>query len=269
MKMELVKVTPIMACNMLGNNINNRNISKRRVATYAQHIKNGDWQINGEAIKLTKDGTLLDGQHRLHAIIQADKAVETYVLSGVASEVFKTIDTGKGRGASDILSIAGFENTTSLAAAVRIYQSIEDNWKFIENAGRSRGLTNIDILNFVQNTKGFDKAVAEALQYKKFCKLITGSLAGALYYVFSQKSKAGCAQFFHEVDTGEGLVNNKPAYMLREALIDIKGYKEMDIRKVRWLAISHAITAWNAFREKKQIDKLPILRKFDGYPEVL
>lgn len=271
MKMTLTKITPTMAKNLLGSNINNRNISKRRVNTYARQILNDEWQLNGETIKLTEKGTLLDGQHRLQAIIVANKPIDTYVLTGVASDVFKTIDTGKGRGAADILSIAGYENTVSMAASVRAYHTIAQGLKQNESPGKSegRGLTNMDILKFVQNTKKFPQAIKDSLQYKKVIKFIRASNAGALYYLFSQKSAADCAQFFNEVDAGTGLKNNRPAYVLREKLISLSGFNEVDADKSRWLIILFTIQAWNAFRKKESIEKFSTPHKFNGYPEIL
>lgn len=269
MKMELKTITPTQAKNWLGNNINNRNISKRRVATYVQQILSDDWQLNGETIKLTEKGVLLDGQHRLQAVIQANKSIQSYVLTGVKSDVFKTIDTGKGRGASDILSIAGFENTVTMAAAIRSYYTIQGGTKQIEGSGRPKGLTNLDILKFAQSTKKFPNAIKDSLQYKKVIKFIRASNCGALYYLFSQKSAADCAQFFHELNSGEGLKNNRPAFMLREKLISLTGYNETDVDKARWLVILFSIQAWNAFRTKKTIEKFSTPHKFDGYPEIL
>lgn len=268
MKIELVDITPIKAKNWLGNNINNRNISKRRVAVYAQQIKQGDWQLNGETIKLSEDGTLMDGQHRLHAVIQANKAIKSYVLTGVSKDVFKTIDTGRSRGASDILSIAGFPNATALAASVRAYHTIQDGIKNTDSAARG-GLTNNDILKFVSSNPEFSTAVSEALSYKKVSRFISPSNAGALYYTFSQKSASDCVRFFHEVETGEGLQDNRATYALREKLISITGFNELDKYKARWAIILLTINAWNAFRTKKPVEKFILPSKFNGYPAVV
>lgn len=270
MKMELMEITPTQARNWLGNNINNRNMSKRRINIYAKQMVNDEWQVNGEAIKLTDKGILLDGQHRLQAIVQANKTIKSYVITGVGSDVFKTIDTGKGRGAADILAIAGFENATATAAAVKAYHNIMANYKVLEDNRSGRAMmSNQGILKFVQDTKNFAKNVKEAMQYKKFVKFVTPSNAGALYHLFSKVSAADAAQFFHEVNSGDGLKINRPSYILREKLISLTGHDEIDRRKSKWLIVLYTIMAWNAFRTKKTLERLPQIHKFNGYPEIL
>lgn len=64
-------ITPEIAKTMLGENVNNRRISRDNVNLFAREIRNGEWRFNGEAIKFGKDGRLLDGQHRLLAVIAA------------------------------------------------------------------------------------------------------------------------------------------------------------------------------------------------------
>lgn len=64
-------ITPDIAKTMLGENVNNRRISHDNVNMFAREMRNGEWRFNGEAIKFSKDGRLLDGQHRLLAVIAA------------------------------------------------------------------------------------------------------------------------------------------------------------------------------------------------------
>jgi hypothetical protein len=156
-----------------------------------------------------------------------------------------------------------------LASSVRALFSIQEGFKYAEGGRHGGGLTNMDILKFVQDNKHFAKSIKESLQYKKFSKFISPSNAGGLYYLLSKKSAADCAQFFHEVNTGEGLKDKRAAFMLREKLISMTGFNEVDKRKVKWLIVLYTIQAWNAFRSKKPIERFVTPHKFDGYPEIL
>ena len=69
---KIVDITPEMAREYLEKNSHNRRLSERSVRNLATAIKNGEWQVNGEAIKVDKEGNLLDGQHRLSAIEKRD-----------------------------------------------------------------------------------------------------------------------------------------------------------------------------------------------------
>lgn len=100
-------ITPEIAKTMLGENVNNRRISRDNVNLFAREIRNGEWRFNGEAIKFGKDGRLLDGQHRLLAVIAADKPLTTLVIRGLEDETQQTMDSGKTRTLGDVLTLRG------------------------------------------------------------------------------------------------------------------------------------------------------------------
>ena len=102
---RIVEITPEIASELLKRNHSNRRLSNRTVRELASAIKRGEYQLNGEAIKLDTEGNLLDGQHRLTAVVQSDRPIRSYMICGLAHEVFKTIDTGKRRNNADTLSL--------------------------------------------------------------------------------------------------------------------------------------------------------------------
>lgn len=113
-------ITPAKAREYLKQNTNNyRRMSRSTVRSYAEDIKNGRWELNGETIVFGKNGILKDGQHRLAAIVLANKPVDILVVRGVENEVDK-IDIGKKRTDVDILNAEGFECGTTLIAAANI-----------------------------------------------------------------------------------------------------------------------------------------------------
>ena len=102
MDAKVETITPEIAKTMLGENVNNRRISRDNVNLFAREIRNGEWRFNGEAIKFGKDGRLLDGQHRLLAVIAADKPLTTLVIRGLEDETQQTMDSGKTRTLGDV-----------------------------------------------------------------------------------------------------------------------------------------------------------------------
>lgn len=112
-------ITPEIAKTMLGENVNNRRISRDNVNLFAREMRNGEWRFNGEAIKFGKDGRLLDGQHRLLAVIAADKPLTTLVIRGLEDETQQTMDSGKTRTLGDVLTLRGEKNSTQLASLAR------------------------------------------------------------------------------------------------------------------------------------------------------
>lgn len=105
MKAEFKTVTPSMAEYYLGKNKINRKISDRRVRTYERDILNGHFGTTHQGIAFYNDGSLADGQHRLLAIVRANKAAKLLVVSGIKKEDAIHIDSGRARSMSDSIKI--------------------------------------------------------------------------------------------------------------------------------------------------------------------
>lgn len=112
-------ITPNDAQGHLSYNTLNRSVKERRVRSYAELMLKGMWKMNGEGIKFSATGRLLDGQNRLHAIIQADVPVLMLVIRGLDDVTQETMDIGANRNLSDILKLRGEHNTSNLAAVIR------------------------------------------------------------------------------------------------------------------------------------------------------
>lgn len=128
-KARVETVTPEFAANILkSKNPRNRSISNSRVAGYAADMARGHWPVNGEPIILDEDGNLIDGQHRLAAIVMCGKSIQLLVVRGVPKEYKNglmiltqdTIDRGSVRGVGQQLQMAhGFKNGNNVATTAR------------------------------------------------------------------------------------------------------------------------------------------------------
>jgi hypothetical protein len=97
MEAKLEIITPQIAEKYLTKNVcNYRRYAKQVAMAYADDMKTGNWKANGEAIKFNKSGFLVDGQHRLNAIIMAQVPVEMMVIRGVEDDIV-AYDIGKNR----------------------------------------------------------------------------------------------------------------------------------------------------------------------------
>mgnify|MGYP006910857298 FL=1 len=100
---EIAVVTPEEAQTILNTrNTVNRPIDKRQVARYAASMKAGAWRINGECLVFAPDGTLLDGQNRLAAVVKAGVSVAFCVWYNVPEDARSSMDSGKKRTAADV-----------------------------------------------------------------------------------------------------------------------------------------------------------------------
>ena len=99
---DIVDLTPAEAEAMLSHNTRNRNVRVNDVAGYARDMLAGDWQFTAEPIKFDTDGVLIDGQHRLLALVAAGKespdiAVKVIVVRNLEPEAQEALDTGISR----------------------------------------------------------------------------------------------------------------------------------------------------------------------------
>lgn len=104
MRIEIVDITPSIASAMLDKNISNRKLRKTAVESLATAMKSGLFQTTHQGIAFNCDGYLIDGQHRLHAIIKSGATVKMVVAYDVEAADYAAlmIDCGANRRASDL-----------------------------------------------------------------------------------------------------------------------------------------------------------------------
>ena len=88
--MTVEDIGPAKAREYMKLNINNPRggtMSRSVIKSYAEDMKAGLWQLNGEPIVFDEDGFLKDGQHRLAAILMSGVTIRTVVIRGVGTDV--------------------------------------------------------------------------------------------------------------------------------------------------------------------------------------
>lgn len=101
-------ITPEIAKEYLEKNINNRKPSTSRIKMYADDMASGKWQANGDAIRFNVSGALIDGQHRLMAVVKSGVTVDMIVIRNISDDV-TLIDRGQARTTAQTLSMSGME----------------------------------------------------------------------------------------------------------------------------------------------------------------
>jgi len=118
-KVGIETVTPEHAKQLLGKNISNRPLRSKHVDSIARDMAAGAWMLNNDAICVATDGTLLNGQHRLSAVVKCGKPIKMLMAYGFSPETYKVLDSGKKRSVADNMNI-----TTNLAAAIKMAFSL-------------------------------------------------------------------------------------------------------------------------------------------------
>lgn len=105
---ESLLVTPEQAAKWLAqNSASQRKISQPAVESYAHAMRTGQWKLTHQGIAFNQTGELIDGQHRLSAVVRSGRPVSMMVTTGLAVEVNAPIDQGYGRSVAHVLGISG------------------------------------------------------------------------------------------------------------------------------------------------------------------
>jgi len=120
MSVTLEHITPQIAAQMLEANTNNRPARDGLVQSYAEDMRAGRWQTNGDAIRFNVNGQLIDGQHRLFAVVRSGVHISSLVIRNLPPEAFQTIDGGATRKAGDLLNLMDVKNANSVASVARM-----------------------------------------------------------------------------------------------------------------------------------------------------
>ena len=121
---EVIEVTPALAQEWLSSNDHGqRTVRKGTIETYASEMAKGNWKLLPEMIIFNEEGKLVNGQHRLHAVIKANVPIRLWIASAPGVQVSDSLDRGLQRRVSDLLGWTTSKAAT--AAALYRLQSME------------------------------------------------------------------------------------------------------------------------------------------------
>lgn len=257
---RLVDVTPAMAEEWLGHNNRNRHIRNAMVNAYARDMTAGRWELNGEAIKFDTDGTLLDGQHRLWAVIESGETIPMIVVDGLPAESQATMDSGVKRTAADVLGLDGETNVNILAAIARrvvIYDQV--NREHATASGRAA--TKAEIRAAVDTYPDLRDAAGYAVTNSARVDL-SASILGFCYWVLNRIDEQHAERFFDGLISGADLARNNPILVLRNKLRDAAS---STAKAPPHVLIAYVFRAWNYTRAEKPMTVLR-LKSTDTFP---
>jgi hypothetical protein len=249
-QVEIMAVTPGLAAKWLRQNTRNRNIRARAVNDYARDMKAGQWRLNGEAIKFAADGTLLDGQHRLLAVIEADVAIPLMVVTGLANETQETMDAGAKRTTADAFHLRGETNATVLAAILkRVWMWDEGDHKFARNYTP----TTAECAALLVKHPEIYRSVEISVRVHQTFRYIPKSAIGTSHHLLSRVDVDEAVWFFARLGDGAELPAGHPVLTLRNRVMSERADRRA-IPDYRYMA--YLIRAWNAVRQDRTLSRI-------------
>jgi hypothetical protein len=230
-------IGPFHASAYLESNTKNRRLNDAHVRRLTDIMLAGDWWMNGETIIFGADGTLLNGQHRLHAIIKSGATVDCLVVRGIDEHAFRTLDGGRTRTTGEVLSMDGEKNANCVASAVQALLSFVDSGGLVTgttcNARKATpSLTSRVLFSYPQ--------IRESVVAMKRNSLFRNQYGYMLHFVFSLVSDDIAEDFASVLADGHTDVG-RPFMVFREHLISTPNRPDL-----RRSYCAKAIKAFNA-----------------------
>lgn len=256
---SVITVGPDTAQRWLECNPINRNIRQKRVDQYSRDMLAGEWALTGEPIKFSKDGRLLDGQHRLWAIVLADVTLTLFVVRGLEEATQSYMDAGAARSAGDALALDGEPYAAAIAAAARLGIAFDAE-------ARGHKLATIstpEVFEWVNNHPGLRDTVATWHNQARRTGL-PGTVLNYCAYRLSEIDEEACSQFFTGLATHVNLPDRSPILALATRL-SIWNQSRITVRhRERVLLV---FRAWNYWRTNRGIKQFKLPRSDEQIPQ--
>lgn len=246
---ELIDISPAIAEEFLTANTHNRALRERVVALYAGDMRDKRWVENGESIKIAVDGTVIDGQHRLEAIVGSGTTQKMLVVRNLPMSVQESIDTGSKRTFADVLRLRGEVDTNNLAALCRRVAAWENGQGMAGNRSSASTAQMIAVLDAHPELRA-SIAVSSALRMHL---KMQGAVVAFTHWLFSEIDATDTDAFFTGLRDGADLGRTHPIYVLRRTVID---HSMRTARLPESMLTAFTIKAWNAYREGREISFL-------------
>lgn len=252
-------ITPQKAQYLLDNRAPNRNIAKSHVAYLLAEMRAGSWALNGETIKIDTEGRLIDGQHRLAAVVEYGKPVRFLVVRNVPASAFASIDQGRIRSAASVCAMAGIPNASTAASAARMFHNLLAIGSI---DGHARKVPPRDIIATIQASPELVYSAGKASTYK-IPRVLNKGVCALAHYLFSLEvarthgtthGRGAANSFFERLRDGTNLAKRHPILTLRARLHRDALTLPIASRARQYELI---VRAWNAWRAGRTLATIP------------
>ena len=180
---------------------NNRKIRPRAVSQIVDDIKSGDFYLSWDCLAFNEMGQLVNGQHRLTAVIEADVPCRFYVLRNIDHSTIRHFDIGNKRNQADRISVHGTPMHPKACAVIKSsFGDWDSNFTGMNKFGYAK-FDNLIASYYKRHSQYFDQLDADGYLKTKY---ITNYVAGAFKIFLEMKvGKARYNEFPHEMDPYE------------------------------------------------------------------
>ena len=275
---SIEKVTPLIACQWLeSKNKKNRHRNQNHVNALVKNMKEGSWRFNGDTICFDANDVLIDGQHRLAAIIESNIEQDCIIVRGLDPETIKTKDMEiKPRNLSDLLRMDNIAQANKKAAIVTRYILMSAGKTILNSiskgsstSGNNKNISTMDAKykTYYQFQNIFDECCLYASCLNDRVNFFTVGEIGGIYaylYIDLHHSEDEIKGFFDRLfinQTDKNVIN-----ILRDKLI-----RDLGATNKMTAATKQSLLAktWNYYIKQKDVKVLSYNRLTEGQIEFI
>lgn len=233
-------VDPARADELLAHNTRNRLLHAGAVEAYGRSMVDGEWAFAGDPIRVADDGTLLDGQHRLNAIVKSGQPQWMIIIHGLPLATQAKIDVGRKRDVAQQLAMQGIPNASAVAATARLYMT----WMHWIRHRTAVQWTNPQVTAFAMDRIDYIHPATHAAQSARRELPVSGPAVASAYMRAAEITDVFRAnEWFERLATGTDLSIGDPIHSLRRSLLLDKDNKGAIRGHFQLYKI---VRAWNA-----------------------
>lgn len=253
-----VRVTPELARRFLQavTNAGRTNYRKTRpywVNHYARQMQAGRWIYTASRIHFDRDGLLVDGFHRLEAVVLTGVTIEVDIVLNTPPEVIELLDRGNVRTDADVAEFRGHTDAKNLIAWTGRLLEWENG--VLGSGSRLRLFDPQDKLAMYEADPDLGDEATSMGRKIWSATHINKAMASAFYWQVAQIDREAAARFCELLVSGAHLDNDDPILALRNWAINRWGLNQKTTEE-EW---AHALTkAWNKWRKNEPIKMLRI-----------
>ena len=192
--LSLQWIGPQEAQDLLQANNCNRSVRKNAVEQYAAEMEHGQWHLGCDAIGFDETGTLINGQHRLYAIIKSEKTFPFVVARGLPKKSRDSLDVGKKRQLHERITIAGYPISAKEAS---ICNQLITPWEFETRIAANSKEMREKIVRIHQR---FRPSIELVMKHKLSKNYITELAAGVYIAEYFSRTPEPMLSSFEETD---------------------------------------------------------------------
>ena len=260
MKFEIkeVIITPEYASELLKFNTNNRAVRQNKVSQLAESMNKGEWELSNDAIVVSEGNVLLNGQHRLLAVVKSGVSCPFILFTGAQDSAFAVMDTPALRRVSDVIARKGGKSAQKAEAAIAKYLNIHydliNHWESIRRFSREVVATRKEMVAFYDKKSDLlNRWIAKVNNIaQKGVRLAPESQLAALA-IFLEKDMnhdVGKIEAFIKALLIDGASQHKTILAVRKKFMKHKLKEE---RIVPEDVMRYLIRAWNDFLRGREV----------------